>query len=72
MADRDTKDIIRLRSYSLPNESTIQAIICQAALATSTATTFFNPINIRDRSFADSGLGLNNPVDKVEGEVATI
>jgi predicted acylesterase/phospholipase RssA len=71
-ADRDTKDIIRLRSYSLSDESTIRATICQAALATSAATTFFDPVQIGDRSFADGGLGSNNPVDEVEGEAANI
>lgn len=53
-ADRDTKDIIRLRSFSLDNEPGILiATICQAALTTSAATSFFDPIDIGDRSFAD-------------------
>lgn len=71
-ADRHTKDIVRLRSYKLPDESNIRATICQAALATSAATTFFDPVSIGDRSFADGGLGSNNPVDEVEGEAANI
>jgi predicted acylesterase/phospholipase RssA len=71
-ADRDTKDIIRLRSYSLPDEPNIRATICQAALATSAATTFFEPVSIGDRTFADGGLGANNPVDEVEGEASNI
>ncbi|KAB8212947.1 phospholipase [Aspergillus novoparasiticus] len=71
-ADRHTKDIVRLRSYSLPHEPNIRATICQAALATSAATTFFEPVNIGDRSFADGGLGANNPVDEVEGEASNI
>lgn len=71
-ADRDTKDIVRLRSYSLPDEPNIRATISQAALATSAATTFFDPVSIGDRSFADGGLGSNNPVDEVEGEAANI
>jgi hypothetical protein len=66
------KDIVRLRSYSLPHESNIQATICQAALATSAATTFFDPVSIGDRTFADGGLGANNPVDEVEGEASNI
>lgn len=70
--DRDTKDIVRLRSYSLPDEPNIRATICQAALATSAATTFFDPASIGDRTFADGGLGSNNPVDEVEGEAANI
>lgn len=71
-ADRDTKDIIRLRSYSLPEEPNISATICQAALATSAATTFFDPVSIGDRTFADGGLGANNPVDEIEGEASNI
>jgi predicted acylesterase/phospholipase RssA len=71
-ADRYTKDIVRLRSYSLPHEPNIRATICQAALATSAATAFFEPVSIGDRSFADGGLGANNPVDEVEGEASNI
>ncbi|KAJ5569106.1 FabD/lysophospholipase-like protein [Penicillium hetheringtonii] len=71
-ADRYTKDIVRLRSYNLPHEPNIRATICQAALATSAATTFFEPVSIGDRSFADGGLGANNPVDEVEGEATNI
>ncbi len=71
-ADRDTKKIIRLRSYSLPDEPDIPATICQAALATSAATTFFEPVRIGNRSFADGGLGANNPVDETEGEASNI
>ena len=71
-ADRDTKDIVRLRSYSLPDEPNIRATICQAALATSAATTFFDPVSIGDRTFADGGLGANNPVDEVEGEASNV
>ncbi|OQE92658.1 hypothetical protein PENNAL_c0007G04566 [Penicillium nalgiovense] len=71
-ADRHTKDIVRLRSYDLPDEPKIHATIYQAALATSAATTFFEPVSIGDRSFADGGLGANNPVDEVEVEASSI
>ncbi|ORX98184.1 hypothetical protein BCR34DRAFT_593257 [Clohesyomyces aquaticus] len=70
--DRDMKDMIRLRSYSLPDEPNIPATICKAALATSAATTFFDPVDIEGRTFADGGFGANNPVDEVEGEAANI
>lgn len=70
--DRDMIDIVRLRSYSLPDEPDIPATICQAALATSAATAFFDPVSIGDRSFTDGGLGSNNPVDEVEDEAANI
>lgn len=70
--DQDTKSIVRLRSYALPEESNIPATICQAALATSAATTFFEPVRIGNRMFADGGFGANNPADEVEGEAANI
>ncbi|KAG9647576.1 phospholipase, patatin family protein, partial [Aureobasidium melanogenum] len=70
--DYHTKRMVRLRSYRLPHEPKIDATICQAALATSAATTFFEPVNIGDRRFADGGFGANNPVDQVEGEASNI
>ncbi|THY48275.1 FabD/lysophospholipase-like protein [Aureobasidium pullulans] len=70
--DRHTKAMVRLRSYSLPDEQNVPATICQAALATSAATTFFAPVNIGKRSFADGAFGANNPVDEVEGEATNI
>lgn len=70
--DRDTKDMVRLRSYSLPDEPRIHATVCQAALATSAATTFFDAVSIGDRTFADGAFGANNPVDEVEGEAANV
>ncbi|THX40566.1 FabD/lysophospholipase-like protein [Aureobasidium pullulans] len=70
--DCDTKTMVRLRSYSLPDEENVPASICQAALATSAATAFFPPVNIDGRSFADGGIGANNPVDEVEGEASSI
>ena len=71
-ADCDTKDIVCLWSYSLPDEPNICATICEAALATSAATTFFDPVSIGDCTFADGGLGANNLVDEVEGEALNV
>ncbi|KAF2274187.1 FabD/lysophospholipase-like protein [Westerdykella ornata] len=68
----ETAGVTRLRSYTLPDEGEIPATICEAALATSAATGFFNPISIRSRQFVDGALGANNPVDEVEGEAANI
>ncbi|KAE8411715.1 hypothetical protein BDV36DRAFT_77864 [Aspergillus pseudocaelatus] len=68
----ETKDIVRLRDYSVPSKDNIPATICQAALATSAATTFFDPVYIGTRKFVDGALGSNNPVDEVEGEAADI
>jgi predicted acylesterase/phospholipase RssA len=56
----------------LPKDSNIPATIYQAGLATSAAITFFDPVVIGSRTFADGGLGANNPVDEIEGEAANI
>lgn len=69
---KETAGITRLRSYSLPDESNIPATISQAALATSAATGFFDPVSVGARQFVDGALGANNPVDEVEGEAANI
>lgn len=69
---QEMNEIVRLRSYSIPQKPDIHATICQAALATSAATSFFNPVYIGVRKFADGGLGANNPVDEVEGEASDI
>lgn len=61
-----------MRSYTLPDEGSIPATICEAALATSAATGFFDPVSIGARQFVDGALGANNPVDEVEGEAANI
>ncbi|KAJ4366790.1 hypothetical protein N0V83_007315 [Neocucurbitaria cava] len=69
---KEISDVTRLRSYSLPDEDDIPATICEAALATSAATTFFDPVSIGARMFVDGALGANNPVEEVEGEAANI
>jgi predicted acylesterase/phospholipase RssA len=69
---KETAGITRLRSYSLPDELDIRATICDAALATSAATGFFDHVSIGARRFVDGALGANNPVDEVEGEASNI
>ncbi|KAI1390156.1 uncharacterized protein F4822DRAFT_225814 [Hypoxylon trugodes] len=68
----ETKEIVRLRSYSLPGKLDIPATISEAALATSAATTLFEAVKIGARKFVDGALGANNPVDEVEGEASDI
>lgn len=63
---------MRIRSYQGSGKLDIPATICQAARATSAATTFFDPVTIGARRFADGALGANNPVDEVEGEASDI
>ena len=69
---KEITGITRLRSYSLPDELGLPATICEAALATSAATGFFDPVSIGARQFVDGALGANNPVDEVEGEASNI
>ncbi|OAL51109.1 FabD/lysophospholipase-like protein [Pyrenochaeta sp. DS3sAY3a] len=69
---RETAGITRLRSYSLPHETSIPATISDAALATSAATGFFDPVAIGSRHFVDGALGANNPAAEVESEAAAI
>ncbi|KAK8142430.1 hypothetical protein G3M48_008773 [Beauveria asiatica] len=67
-AAKETSDITRLRSYDLPGKASIEATILDAALATSAATRFFDPVRIGARQFVDGALGANNPVEQVERE----
>ncbi|OCK92590.1 phospholipase [Cenococcum geophilum 1.58] len=69
---RETGGITCLRSYSLLGGNDIHATICDAALATSAATSFFDSVSIGARIFVDGALGANNPVDEVEGEALNI
>jgi len=68
---KDTLQIVRLRSYGMASD-TIPATICEAALATSAATGFFDPVSIGDFRFVDGAFGANNPVEEVEEEATDI
>ncbi|KAJ5781808.1 uncharacterized protein N7518_010291 [Penicillium psychrosexuale] len=68
----ETREIVHLRSYSIRNKPGIPATISQAAYATSAATTFFKPVSIEARKFADDALRANNPMDEVEDEASDI
>jgi len=68
----EIKEIVRLKSYSLTDETSIPTTICQVVLAILAATSYFDPINIGAHRFTNSGLGANNPVDKVEGKALNI
>jgi hypothetical protein len=70
--DHNTTKVVRIQGYSVPGEPNIRATICEAALATSAASTFFDVVPIGNRSFTDGGTGANNPVDQVEGEASNI
>lgn len=69
---KDLYGISRLASYDLPEKINADATICEAALATSAATGFFDPVSIGGRRFVDGALGANNPVEEVEREASDI
>ncbi|KAF7716534.1 Uncharacterized protein PECH_005178 [Penicillium ucsense] len=69
---KDTLQVTRIRSYSVPNEDTVSATICESALATSAATGFFRPVTIGNSQYVDGAFGANNPVEEVEEEAADI
>ncbi|KGO76027.1 Acyl transferase/acyl hydrolase/lysophospholipase [Penicillium italicum] len=69
---KDTLQVTRLRSYHVPNEIALPATICEAALATSAATKFFDSVSIGNHQFVDGAFGANNPIEEVEEEAADI
>lgn len=56
----------------MPGKPNTKASICEAARATSAATTYFDPVCISGRKYADGALRANNPVDEVEDEASNI
>ena len=67
---------VRLRSYaaidSVDSLSGSDCTIWQAARATSTASTFFDPIQIGRQDFVNGATGINNPVEQVLEEAKLI
>ena len=64
-----------LRSYTSDDAlNNIPASICEAARATSAATSFFEPVTIgpRGRRFVDGALGANNPSDQLWNEAQNL
>jgi hypothetical protein len=69
----ETKEIIRLRSYKITGElDDLSPTILEAALATSAATSYFEPVIINGLKFVDGALGAKNPVDEVWNEAQNI
>ncbi|KAG4434277.1 hypothetical protein IFR05_010242 [Cadophora sp. M221] len=59
---------VLLRSYTSDDAlNNIPVTICEAAQATATATSFFEPVIIgpRGRKFVHGGLGANNLVEQL-------
>lgn len=71
-ASKDVYGIKRLANYDLDEEIKIQTTISEAAMATSAATGFFDPVTIGVRRFVDGALGANNPVDELEEAASNI
>lgn len=67
-----TLEVTRLRSYDALDENAPSPTICEAALATSAATRFFDPVSLGDRQYVDGAFGANNPVEEVEEEACDI
>ena len=65
---KDTGDAVRIRSYDQVGRGNIPATICEAALATSAATSFFDPVSIGASQYVDGALRHNNPISEVEAE----
>ncbi|KAA6408133.1 MAG: hypothetical protein FRX48_07874 [Lasallia pustulata] len=67
------RTLARLRSYEATRLGIgDRATISGAALATSAATTFFDPVTIGTRTYADGAFGVNNPVEEVLAEAKDI
>ena len=64
----DTGYAVRIRSYDQHYRNNIPATICEAAMATSAATSYFGPVTIGSCQYVDGALRNNNPVIEVEVE----
>ncbi|KAL8898562.1 MAG: hypothetical protein Q9207_006638 [Kuettlingeria erythrocarpa] len=68
----ETTNITLLKSYTPREGLNISSTICEAALATSATTSFFQPVHIGARKFVDGALRANNPAEEVEKEARSI
>jgi predicted acylesterase/phospholipase RssA len=69
---KEIKGTARLRSYNSNSGFDVPATILEAALATSAASSYFDPVIIGSQIFVDGGLRANNPVEQVEEEASDI
>lgn len=69
---KETGGITLLRSYRSIGDDPGEATIWQAALATSAATSFFDPVQIGDCKYVDGAMGANNPAKEVQNEADRI
>ena len=69
---KDSSTAVRIRSYDQDFHGNVPATICQAALATSAATSYFEPVTIGSCQYIDGALRNNNPVMELEGEALAL
>lgn len=69
---KETLEVTRLRTYDALDENCPSPTICDAALATTAATKYFDPAFLGAREFVDGAFGANNPVEEVEEEACDI
>lgn len=70
----ETTGTVLIRSYQSKDVlNNLPATVCEAARATSAASSFFEPVKIgpRGRKFVDGALGANNPVEQIWNEAQT-
>ena len=65
---KDTSDAVRIRSYDQVGRGNIPATICEAALATSAATSYFDPVSIGASQYVNGAWRHNNAISEVEAE----
>jgi hypothetical protein len=68
----ETKEISQLRSYDVLNSKSNKMTIWQAALATSAATSCFDPVTIGTCIYMDGGREANNSANLVDVEAQKI
>lgn len=71
---KDTSNTRLLKDYDIPGKPRQNQgmTIVEAAMATSAALSFFDPVEIGDQIYLDGGTGANNPVDRVWNEAQAL
>lgn len=71
---KDTTNPRLLRDYDIPGKprQNQTMTIVEAAMATSAASTFFDPVKIGDQTYLDGSTSANNPVEHVWNEAQVL
>ncbi|KAF2152447.1 phospholipase [Myriangium duriaei CBS 260.36] len=70
--DKNVMHTVRLRSYRLSCEPNIEVSVRKAALATFATAPIMKPVEIGFRAVFDGDFTVNNPVEVLEGETASL